>query len=148
MFHNQFPYRSSRGSTKILFLLCHKIKNFFYHKDKLNLYIILFYAFLTPPALTWVPVVRFHVRRAHSLSSFAFERVTQGRAFTNTFPLPLPTVTTDAAGGMKHTNKLCNSLITWCPLIFIINLFEICAASGSSNYFCKGIFGAKNVGKH
>ena len=62
--------------------------------------------FLSPPALSRVLVVWFHVRQTYSLSSLAFKRVTRGSAITNTFPLPpVNLVHEGATGRMEQTNN-------------------------------------------
>ena len=63
---------------------------------------IFLYVFLTPPAFPVVPVIRFHVRRALSLSSLAFKRVTHRSGIKNTFLLQ---VLVCAARRLEHTKK-------------------------------------------
>ena len=70
---------------------------------------LVLYVFLTPPALPGVPVVRFHVWQAYSLSSLAFKRVTQGSAVKTQIPSPLlPQIPVGVAGCLEHTNNLRN----------------------------------------
>ena len=73
----------------------------------LILFFLVFYLFLTTPALPRVPVFWFPVRQTYSLSSPAFKRVTCRRAIKSHFPSPLiPQVHEGATGRLEHSNNL------------------------------------------